>query len=1301
MKTTFSTVLKDVKNQWFSRRNRSQRARHSRLRFLSRPTVENLEDRRLLAILYVDNPGDYTITTDQGAAGLDNGDTVTFNPGAGSQHGGPVAGLTFGTNAFSTIGSAVTAATAGDTVRVGPGTFTEAVNVSKQLFVLGNQNGVDAQTRVGASETIVDGGGGTAFNLGVSDIVIDGFTIQGSTNGATGFGVVLAGGTSGSEVRNNIIQNNIAGLSLANNSAVNQTVIEQNLFRTNNAPGPVSGTAIYTDQFNAGGALTNVLIDNNTFTSNNGPAINLASTLPGSQSNVTVSENIITGGGNGILFFNTTASVITDNEIFGSTGSQIGIFDGSSNIQITENFIENGLARGIRIADFGGGANSNITTNRNSIEGNVGAGLEISVGGYVGGANSLNAEFNWWGSATGPTIASNPGGSGQTIIDAAGQVDYVPFLPNGVDTQLAARGFQPSIADLSITKNDLTDPVSAGNTVTYSIVVTNNGPDTQTGATVTDTFAAPLTNVTFTSVATGGATGNDVTGTGNINDTVTLPSGATITYTVTGTIPSNAAAGPLSNTATVTAPANTFETNTANNSATITTTINQRVDVLVTKTDSPDPVTAGSNLTYTIVVTNNGPSDAQGLSFSDAIPVNTTFVSLNSPAGWTSITPAVGGTGTITSTRSTLAAGTGAQTFTLVVKANASTAAGSTITNTANITTTTTDTNAVNNTATATSTVNTSADLSVTKSGTPSTVVAGQNLTYTIVVTNNGVSDAQGVNLSDVIPVNTTFVSFASPAGWTNTAPAVGGTGTVTSTRPTLAAGSGPQTFTLVVMANAAAANGATITNTATVSATTTDPNAANNSASSSSTVNATADVSVTKDGSSDSVSPGQQLTYTIIVSNSGVVAAQNVTLTDVIPVDTTFVSLTSPAGWTSTTPPAGGTGTVTSTNPSLAVGASGTFTLIVRVDPTAPDGSVITNTASVTTTTVETDATNNSDTATADVTQAVLPECEVFTFNVAGAPGTATLEDDADNPGTGVLIVTGTSKHDTIVIEQRPADSSQIRVKINGQFKGIYNKSDVQRIVAFGLAGNDTIIVGWNLEQDAVLFGDAGNDSLFGGAGKDGLEGGTGNDKLFGGWDEDALCGGEGNDFLYGQQNNDFLFGDAGNDKLFGEGGDDLLQGGNGHDYLYGGIGHDRLFGQVGNDILFGESGNDIAVGGEGNDHLYGGTGRDLTIGSDGNDTLFGEGDDDILVANSTIYDNDELALMAILSEWVSSNSYTTRVNNIRTGGGENGAFTLDNGTVLDDGRPDTLWGNGGQDWFLTGVKDKIRDKAPNELVN
>ncbi|MGI8982308.1 MAG: Calx-beta domain-containing protein [Pirellulaceae bacterium] len=593
-------------------------------------------------------------------------------------------------------------------------------------------------------------------------------------------------------------------------------------------------------------------------------------------------------------------------------------------------------------------------------------------------------------------------------------------------------------------------------------------------------------------------------------------------------------------------------------------------------------------------------------------------------------------------------------------------------------------------------------DVSVTKSGTPDTVIAGQNLTYTIVVSNNGVSDSLGVTLSDIIPVDTTFVSFVSPAGWTSTTPAVGGTGTVTSSIATLAAGSGDQTFTLIVRASAAAANGSTITNTATVDAVTADPDPSNNSASTFSTVDATADLSITKTGNSDFVSPGQQLTYTIVVSNNGVATAQNVTLTDVLPANTVFVSFVSPAGWTNTTPAVGGTGTVTSSNASLAAGASASFTLTVQVSATAPNGAIITNTASVETTSDETDVSNNSGTDTAEVTLSVLQDCNVTTLNAAGTPDTATLRADADNPGSNVIVVTGTSRNDVILIEPRPTDASQVRVKINGQLRGIFNNSTFSRFVAFGLGGNDKIIVGWHLEQDAKLFGGAGDDYLYGGAGKDGLDGGIGNDHLFGGLDNDVLCGAAGTDFLYGQQDNDVLGGGAGNDKLFGEGGNDQLQGGDGLDYLYGGIGDDLLFGQVGNDVLFGESGNDIAVGGAGNDHIYGGTGRDLLIGGTGDDTLYGESDDDILVANSTTHDTNQIALMAILLEWTSGNSYATRVNNIRSGGGgANGGFTLNSGTVIDDGRPDCLWGNGGQDWFLTGVTDKVKDKAANETVN
>src|SRR5262245_13804352 len=227
-----------------------------------------------------------------------------------------------------------------------------------------------------------------------------------------------------------------------------------------------------------------------------------------------------------------------------------------------------------------------------------------------------------------------------------------------------------------------------------------------------------------------------------------------------------------------------------------------------------------------------------------------------------------------------------------------------------------------------------------------------------------------------------------------------------------------------------------------------------------------------------------------------------------------------------------------------------------------------------------------------------LLPVCEITTLNAPGNAGSATLTDDADNPGDGVLIVTGTNGNDVIVVEPRPVNAAQLRVKRNGELVGIFDRASVQHIVVFGLAGNDTIVVNAALSQTATLFGNEGNDQLFGGRGADGLDGGSGNDRLFGGRGNDTLCGGDGNDFVDGQAGNDLVGGDAGNDQLFGEAGNDQLLGGDGNDKLYGGTGNDELFGQAGNDKLFGENGNDILVGGEGNDTLYGGLGRDILIG-------------------------------------------------------------------------------------------------------
>src|SRR5216117_2979445 len=119
------------------------------------------------------------------------------------------------------------------------------------------------------------------------------------------------------------------------------------------------------------------------------------------------------------------------------------------------------------------------------------------------------------------------------------------------------------------------------------------------------------------------------------------------------------------------------------------------------------------------------------------------------------------------------------------------------------------------------------------------------------------------------------------------------------------------------------------------------------------------ADLSITKTDSPDPVAPGGTLTYTITVSNAGPNAAVSVTMNDPLPSQTTFQSMPTPAGWSCTTPAAGSTGTVNCTTASFASGATATFTLMVQVSPAAPDGSTIANTATVSSTTADSNTVN------------------------------------------------------------------------------------------------------------------------------------------------------------------------------------------------------------------------------------------------------------------------------------------------------------------------------------------------------
>jgi uncharacterized repeat protein (TIGR01451 family) len=124
-------------------------------------------------------------------------------------------------------------------------------------------------------------------------------------------------------------------------------------------------------------------------------------------------------------------------------------------------------------------------------------------------------------------------------------------------------------------------------------------------------------------------------------------------------------------------------------------------DLAVTMS-APSAVAAGSNLTYSVTVTNNGPSNAANVALSDPLPANTPFVSLLAPPGWMTSSPPVGANGTVSFTNPSVAVGT--YHFTIVVHFNGSLSNGTVISNTVTVGSSTFDPNTQNNSATVTTT---------------------------------------------------------------------------------------------------------------------------------------------------------------------------------------------------------------------------------------------------------------------------------------------------------------------------------------------------------------------------------------------------------------------------------------------------------------------------------------------------------------------------------------------------------------------------------------------------------------------
>ncbi|MBI1741721.1 DUF11 domain-containing protein [Candidatus Acetothermia bacterium] len=546
-----------------------------------------------------------------------------------------------------------------------------------------------------------------------------------------------------------------------------------------------------------------------------------------------------------------------------------------------------------------------------------------------------------------------------------------PNTGNNTDTETTTVN---PVADLSIVKSDNPDPVNANSTLTYTLNVSNAGPNTATNVTVTDTLP---TGTTFVSASGTGWSCSEAAGTVTCTRT-SLVVGAAPAITITVTAPSNN--GTITDTATVTS--STTDSNLNNNTDTEDTTVNAVADLSIVKSDNPDPVNAGATLAYTLQVTNAGPSTATNVTVTDTLPTGTTFVSA-SGTGWS----CGQASGIVTCTRTSLAVGA-APNITITVTAPSS---GGTITDIASVNSSTTDSNPNNNTDTEDTTVNPVADLSITKSDNPDPVSANGTLTYTLNVANAGPSTATNVTVTDTLPGGTTFVS-ATGSGWGCGQAA----GIVTCTRASLAVGAAPA-ITIIVTAPA---NGGTITDTATVSSSTTDLNPSNNTDTEDTTVTSIADLAINKSDNPDPVNAGATLTYTLQVTNNGPSTATSVTVTDTLPAGVTFVSA-SGAGWNC----GQAAGVVTCTMASLPVGAASPITITVAAPS---EGGTITDTASVSSQTVDSNPNNNTDTE--DTTVISVADLSIVKSDNpdpvnAGATLTYTLQVTNNGPSTAATV--------------------------------------------------------------------------------------------------------------------------------------------------------------------------------------------------------------------------------------------------------------------------------------------------------
>jgi gliding motility-associated-like protein/uncharacterized repeat protein (TIGR01451 family) len=482
--------------------------------------------------------------------------------------------------------------------------------------------------------------------------------------------------------------------------------------------------------------------------------------------------------------------------------------------------------------------------------------------------------------------------------------------PNTLNNWVNDMDSRATKADVSITNTNNQTGYAAGSTVTYTVTVQNSGLLASQGVAVSGIIPAGVSNYTWS--------GNGIIGstTALANTIGTLAVGQIITYSVTFLIPATYTGNLVHQ---VSVAATTPDNNLSNNTATDTDPLFVGADLVVVNTDGQTIYQPGTQRTYTITVSNNGPTPAANVVVTYTIPAAITSYT------WTGTNMSSGSSTPLNNTIPSLAVGASV-TYTFIMDIPV-TFTGN-LTTTAGVTSTTIDLVPGCSQCVDTNTMVNVANLQVTNTNNQLAYITGGTSIYTVRVTNLGPQNTTNVLVTNPIPAGIT--SF----NWNGTNGSSGINVPINNTILSLVAG---QTVTYTITMQIPATLTGDLSSVATASSAVFDTNLANNTATDTDILGVGADIVVTNTDNLIYHTVGGSSGYTITVKNNGPFDAVNVLVTNPLPDG--IVNAT----WTGNA--TSGIGALSNVIPLLTVGSSVVYTFTVQI-PTTQTTSVVSTTS-------------------------------------------------------------------------------------------------------------------------------------------------------------------------------------------------------------------------------------------------------------------------------------------------------------------------------------------------------------------